>query len=107
MVCRGGLSARPIIAVPFDISDNVMFVGTAFMPSVITFIGLGTDGINAVPTINGKGNCYNANDHRLVTVGAGFQPTPTDGARISRFAAFSDAINCVPTIMDMKMINGW
>jgi len=29
------------------------------MQSVITFIGLGTDGINAVPTINGKGNCYN------------------------------------------------
>jgi len=47
------------IAVPFDISDNVMIVGTAFMPSVITFKGLGTDGINAVPTINGKGNCYN------------------------------------------------
>jgi len=29
-----------------------MAVGTAFMPSVIIIMGLGTDGINAFPTTN-------------------------------------------------------
>jgi len=37
-----------IIAFPVDIELAVMIVGTAFMPSVITFLGNGTDGIYAV-----------------------------------------------------------
>jgi len=54
-----GLKCRIDNMARVDVKLADMFVGKAVMPSDITFMGLGADGINDILTANVDWKCYN------------------------------------------------